>query len=249
MSIDKHQGHINNTESSNPTEDTFNIDNEQDLIRSECDSLIRNIDAIIKEWFLKKEYYPNPAKWQNLEIANICNHSASDIEERIKNGRWIFYMNPCLSQTLYSINKLKKAFPHLSKNANLCIEMLKLPELNIYNIHAYISIDIPGNKPIIIDYARNNDVYIYQWDYSNRSSQKTGPWKTFIIPAFSFKEIDNIFDIAKKRKIIKEWDVRFNGMISSLVKQLSKDNSESNYQNWEKNNQWVVIYNLLENKD
>lgn len=242
--------HINTTTNlNNSNEDAFNIDNEQNLIKNECNSLIKNINTIIKGWFLKKEYYPNPPRWQNLEIANICNHSARDIDERIKNGRWIFYMNPCLSQTLYSINKLKTAFPNLSKNASLCIEMLKLPNLNIHNIHTYISIDIPNNTPIIIDYARNNDVYVYQWEYSNRSSQKTEREKTFTIPAFSFEEKDNIFDIAKKFGIIKEWDVRFNEMINNLVKQLSKDNSESNYQNWEENNQWVVIYNLLKNKD
>lgn len=249
MNINKHQEHLNTINPNNPSEDTFNINDEQNLIKNECDSLIKNIDAIIKEWFLHKEYYPNPSNWQNVEIANICNHSASDIEERIKNGKWIFYMNPCLSQTLYSINKLKKTFPNLSKNTNLCIEILRLPELNIHNIHAYISIDIPGNKPIIIDYARNNNVYVYQWDYTNRSSQKTETETTFTIPASSFEEKDNIFDIAKRFGIIKEWDVWFDGMINSLVKQLSKDNSESNYQNWKKNNQWIIIHNSLKTKN
>lgn len=249
MNLNKHQGHINITDFSDSNDNTFNIKNEKNLIEKEYDSLTKNISSIIREWFLKKEYYPNPPHWQNLEIANICNHSASDIEERIKNGRWIFYMNPCLSQTLYSINKLKKTFPNLSKNANLCIEMLRLPELNIHNIHAYISITITDIKPIIIDYASNNNVFVYQWNYSNRSSQKIETESTFTIPAYSFGENDNIFDIAKRVGIIKEWDVRFNEMVDNLVKQLSKDNSESNYQNWEKNNQWVIIHNQLKNRN
>ena len=248
MNINTPQGPINTINSSNSTENTFNVSDERELIKEELNSLIKNIDSIINERFLTKEYYPNPDSWQNIEIANICNHSASDIEERVKNGRWIFYMNPCLSQTLYSVNKLKKRFPNISKDTNLCIEMLRLPELNIHNIHAYISIQIPGNKPIIIDYARNNDVYVYQWDYSNKSSQKTETETTFSIPAYAFNEKDNIFDIAKRFGIIKEGDIRFNGMIDGLVKQLSKDNSESNYQNWSKNHQWIVIYNSLKTK-
>jgi len=249
MNINKSREYINTTDSNKSKEDTFNINDEELLIRKECDSLLKNINSIIKKWFLKKEYYPNPSNWVNLEIANICNHSANDIEQRLKNGKWIFYMNPCLPQTLYSINKLKKTFPELSKNANLCIEVLTLPELNISNIHAYILIDTPDNKSTIIDYARNNDVYVYQWNYSNKSSQKTKNERTFKIPAYSFNENDNIFDIARKFGIIKEWDVTFNGMINNLVKKLTKDNSESNYQHWKENNQGIIIHNQLKDSD
>ena len=127
--------------------------------------------------------------------------------------------------------------------------MLKLPDLNIHNIHAYILINTPDDKPIIIDYARNNDVYVYQWDYLNRSSQKTETETTFKIPAYSFNENDNIFAISKKFWIIKEWDTKFNDMINNLVKQLSKDNSESNYQRWEAKNQGIIVHNLLKDKD
>lgn len=248
MNLNEHQEDINIINSRDLNDDIFNIKNEKNLVEEECNSLIKNIDSIIKEWFLQKEYYPNPTSWENLEIVNICNHSASDIEERIKNGMWIFYMNPCLSQTLYSINKLKKIFPNLSKNANLCIEMLKLPELNIHNIHAYISINTPDNKPIIIDYARNNDVYVYQWDYLNRSSQKTQTERMLTIPVYSFDENNNIFDVARKLGIIREWDTKFNEMINKLIKQLTKDNTELNYQNWKEKNQEISIYNSLKNK-
>ena len=249
MDINKYQEHSSTTTNNETNKNTFNISDKSDLIKSECDSLLKNIDSIIKEWFLQKEYYPNPSNWLNFEIANICNHSASDIEKRLKNGMWIFYMNPCLSQTLYSINKLKKTFPNLSKNTDLCIEMLKLPDLNIHNIHAYILINTPDDKPIIIDYARNNDVYVYQWDYLNRSSQKTETETTFKIPAYSFNENDNIFARSKKFWIIKEWDTKFSDMINNLVKQLSKDNSESNYQRWEEKNQGIMVHNLLKDKD
>ncbi len=249
MNLNKHQEHINTTDLSDSNDNTFNIEDEKILIKKECDSLIKNIDSIIKVWFLQKEYYPNPTHWENPEIVNICNHSANDIEERIKNGMWIFYMNPCLSQTLYSINKLKKIFPNLSKKTNLCIEMLKLPELNIHNIHAYILINVPDNKPIIIDYARNNDVYVYQWDYLNRSSQKIETERTFTIPVYSFNENNNVFDIAKKIGIIKEWDTKFNEMVNKLIKQLTKDNSELNYQNWKEKNLEIIIHNSLKDKE
>jgi hypothetical protein len=41
-------------------------------------------------------------------------------------------MNPCISQTLYLINKLKKEFPHLSEKMELCVEILRLSKLNIH---------------------------------------------------------------------------------------------------------------------
>ena len=71
-------------------------------------------------------------------------------------------MNPCISQTLYLINKLKKQLPHLSEKMDLCVEILKLSKLNINSVHAFIHINVPNHEPIIIDYAQDNDVYIYQ---------------------------------------------------------------------------------------
>jgi hypothetical protein len=71
-------------------------------------------------------------------------------------------MNPCISQTLYLVNRLKKIFSHLSEHMDLCIETLILSKLNIRSVHTFIKINIPHREPIIIDYAHDNDVYIYQ---------------------------------------------------------------------------------------
>ena len=60
MNLNKHQEHINTTDLSDSNDNTFNIEDENILIKKECDSLIKNIDSIIKVWFLQKEYYPNP---------------------------------------------------------------------------------------------------------------------------------------------------------------------------------------------
>ncbi|MBR7036531.1 hypothetical protein IKI14_01300 [bacterium] len=70
-------------------------------------------------------------------------------------------MNPCISQTLYFINRLKKEFPHLSGNTDLCVEILKLSKFNIHSVHTFIQIRVPNHEPIIIDFAHDNDVYIY----------------------------------------------------------------------------------------
>ena len=71
-------------------------------------------------------------------------------------------MNPCISQTLYLINKLKKEFPHLSEKMELCVEIFNLLKLNINSVHAFIHINVADHEPIIIDYAHDNDVFIYQ---------------------------------------------------------------------------------------
>ena len=69
-------------------------------------------------------------------------------------------MNPCITQTLYFVNKLKKEFSHLSEKMELCVEILKLTKLNINSVHTFIQIRMPNNEPIIIDFAHDNDVYI-----------------------------------------------------------------------------------------
>ena len=61
MKVNKHHERIDTTSSSNSTKNTFNISSERELIKEELNSLIKNIDSIIKERFLPKEYYPNPS--------------------------------------------------------------------------------------------------------------------------------------------------------------------------------------------
>jgi hypothetical protein len=38
-------------------------------------------------------------------------------------------------------------------------------------------------------------------------------------------------------------------MINNLVKKLTKDNSESNYQHWKENNQGIIIHNQLKDSE
>lgn len=225
------------------------------IIEKELEKLLNSIESLIRNNFLKKEYYENLQDWSNPEIDNICNHSALDIENRVKEGKWILYMNPCISQTLYLVNKLKKQFPHLSKKMNLCVEILKLSKLNINSVHAFISINVPNHEPIIIDYAQDNDVYIYQWLYTNKSSHAIKTESTHIIPVNSFSENDTIFDIAVKWHVLSEWDFDpssqelhndfFSWILNSRKEQLKTHNTQARFDHWQEKNKDVRIFNLL----
>ena len=115
-------------------------------------------------------------------------------------------MNPCISQTLYLINKLKKEFPHLSEKMELCVEILRLSKLNIHSVHAFIQLKMPNREPIIIDFAHDNDVYIYKGSYINKSSQAIKTESTHTIPVNSCSENDTIFDIAVKAHMLHDGD-------------------------------------------
>lgn len=228
---------------------------DSEVIEKELEELLKSIETLIRDNFLKKEYYENLADGTNPEIDNICNHSASDIENRVKEGKWILYMNPCISQTLYLINKLKKQFSHLSEKMDLCVEILKLSKLNINSVHAFISINVLNHEPIIIDYAHDNDVYIYQWSYTNKSSQAIKTESTHIIPVNSFSENDTIFDIAVKWHVLSEWDFDpssqelhndfFSWILNSRKEQLKTHNTEARFQHWQEKNKGVKIFNSL----
>lgn len=226
-----------------------------ELIEKEYQSLLNNIENIIKSTFLKKEYYENLPDWSNPEIDNICNHSASDIENRIKEGKGVLFMNPCISQTLYLINRLKKHFPHLSEKMDLCVEILKLSKLNINSVHTFIYLNVPNHEPIIIDYAHDNDVYIYQWPYTNRSSQAIKTESTHTIPVNSFSENDTIFDIAVKWHMLSKWDFDpssqelhndfFSWILNSRKEQLKAHNTRTRFEHWQEKNKEVRIFNSL----
>lgn len=228
-----------------------------ELIKKEYEVLLKNIETIIAHNFLKKEYYENLPDWTNPEIDNICNHSATDIENRIKAWKWVLYMNPCISQTLYLVNKLKKEFPHLSEKMELCIEVLKLSKLNIRSVHTFIQINLPNKEPIIIDYARDNDVYIYYWPYNNKSSHAIETESLHTIPANSFGENDNIFDMAVKSNILEEWEFDeknqqlhndfFSEILNSRKEHLISDNSKSRFERRKKTHGKVRIFNYLYN--
>ena len=233
----------------------FSDNSDSELIEKEYEALPKMIESLIRENFLKKEFYENLPDWTNPEIDNICNHSASDIENRIKEGKWILFMNSCISQTLYFVDKLKKAFPHLAENTDLCIEVLRLVQPNLNSAHIFIQINISNHEPIIIDFAHDNDVFIYQGKYTNRSRLKTQTEKMLFVPVNSFDENDTIFDIAMKNNIFKEWDFDqsshtlnnsfFSQMMSSRKDQLKKHNSREKFESWEKSNKEIRIRNSL----
>ena len=110
----------------------------------QTEKIIQDVFDIIPLCFLKKEYYPNKSDWSNEEISNIINHSPSDIEKRKEEWKWIFYMNPCISQTLYTINKLKEEYPALSEYINLWVEILQFKEPGDISAHAFIEIKVPS---------------------------------------------------------------------------------------------------------
>lgn len=236
-------------------EEVLSESEKSELIEKEYEALTKNIESVITHNFLKKEYYANLPDGTNPEIDNICNHSASDIENRVNEGKWVLYMNSCISQTLYLIKKLKKEFPHLSEKMDLCVEILKLSKLNINSVHAYIHINIPNHEPIIIDYAHDNDVYIYQWIYTNKSSQAIKTESTHIIPVNSFSENDTIFDIAVKWHVLSEWDFDpssqelhndfFSWILNSRKEQLKSHNTQARFEHWQEKNKGVKIFNSL----
>lgn len=263
MNLNKGENHNFNTISSSTqkSENKSDLDNilseseNSELIEKEYKALIKNVESIVSHNFLKKEYYENLPNWTNPEIDNICNHSAADIENRIKAWKWILYMNPCISQTLYLINKLKKEFPHLSENMELCLEILKLSKLNIRSVHTFIQINMPNREPLIIDYAHDNDVYIYEWHYTNKASFAIETEKTSSIPVNLFNENDNIFNIAVKSDILGEWEFDeksqqlhndfFSKILDSRKHQLVSYNTKSKFDHWEKNHGEIRIFNYL----
>ena len=235
--------------------DNFSEHNNSELIEKEYEALPKTIENLIKKHFLKKEFYENLPDWSNLEIDNICNHSAVDVANRIKEWKWILYMNPCITQTLYFINILKEEFPHLSKNMDLCIEILKLLKLNIDSVHTFIKIKIPNHEPIIIDFAHDNDVYIYQWEYTNKASSAIRTKDIYPIPVNSFTENDTIFNIAMKGEIIKNWDFNpnsqelnndfFSWILNSRKEQLKSHNTKHKFELWQERNKEIRIFNSL----
>ena len=236
-------------------EEVLSESKKSELVEKEYETLVKNIESIITHNFLKKEYYANLPDGTNPEIDNICSHSASDLENRAKEWKWILYMNPCISQTLYLINKLKKQLPHLSEKMDLCVEILKLLKLNINSVHAFIHINVPNHEPIIIDYAQDNDVYIYQWQYTNKSSHAIKTESTHIIPVNSFSENDTIFDIAVKWHVLSEWDFNpssqelhndfFSWILNSRKEQLKTHNTQARFEHWQEKNKEIRIFNLL----
>lgn len=262
MSLDKDNTLNNapqpfNDDSANKSDlkNVFSEHENEEMIEEEYEALLKNIESIVISSFLRKEFYENLPDWSNPEIDNICNHSASDVEKRVKNWKWILFMNPCITQTLYFVNKLKKEFPHLSEKMELSVEILRLTKLNINSVHTFIQIRMPNSEPIIIDFAHDNDVYIYQWPYTNKSSHAIKTESTHSIPVNSFNENDTIFDIALKGHMLSEWEFDpnsqelhnnfFSWILNSRKEQLKAHNTKARFDKWRKKNKEVRVFNLL----
>ena len=97
---------------------------------------------------------------------------------------------------------LKKEYPSLVENIKLNVELFKINDNS--STHAFIEIKDGNEEPLIIDYARNNDAYIYRWEYHNDSDGvqpflKDQEGLTVVkITANMFDDGDNIGSIAKK---------------------------------------------------
>jgi len=218
--------------------------------KNQTEKIIQDVFDIIPLCFLKKEYYPNKLDWSNEEISNIINHSPSDIEKRKEEWKWIFYMNPCISQTLYTINKIKERFPDLAQYINLWIEFLQFEESSDISAHTFIHIKVPSLNPIIIDYAHNNDVYIYEWKYKN-NTDSIRQLDVISIPWSKFDENDNIIQIAKKSDNIPDFLINnIESKLKSRTDKLCKDNGETNkFESRKQTNGDYPIYCLENGKD
>lgn len=204
--------------------------------------LHENLVNIIHECNFPKIYVSNDKLW------DFTDPSAKEIKDMVeewikisdKMVKWVFYMNPCFCLSLYLISKLKETYPNLAENIKLNVEIFKIND----NPSAHAFIEIDDNKEwnhLIIDYARNNDVYIYRWKYHNYSDGvqpflKDQKETTIVnIPANTFDDKDNIVSIAKKNE--KNISKDFPWLSSNLIKWMLngrtawwvKDNSQDNY--------------------
>ena len=209
--------------------------------------LLNCIEEYIKVISLKKEYYPNLPDWTNPEIDEMSKLSPYEIWKRLDEDKWIFYMRSCIPQTLYSIDKIKEKFSELVKFINLYAEIYRDKERNVLWAHFFILINVPNRSPLIIDYAHDNDVYIYSWEYSNKSEHVKAETLGFIsMPATDFNDMDNIINIIetanKSNKLDKlgfnPLDILFNN------EKLKKDNTLENFREWREKrwSKWVIVH-------
>ena len=224
---------------------------ERQFQKETTQGMINNLVDFIPECHLKREFYPNNPDWSNEEINNLINYSPTDIENR----SWVFYMNPCISQTLYTINKLKEKFPDLVEYINLWIEFLEFENNKIQSAHAFIEINVPNWNKMIIDYAHSNDVYIYQWEYKNNTVGIKSK-KVTSIPSKIFDKSDNIFKIAKHAWFDDKSISKIKANLTILLRHLCNENNwnsehtgEEKYKKWEKEHGNSPIFCLVNWKD
>lgn len=229
--------------------DKARIKLEQEFQNETIQEMIHNIIDFIPKCHLKREFYPNKPDWSNEEINNLINHSPADIENR----SWVFYMNPCISQTLYTINRLKEEFPDF--DTNLWIEFLEY-ETGLQSAHVFIQIrpNIPGISPeksIIIDYSRSNDICIYEWKYKNDTIGIKPNSEIMYISSKIFKSDYNIFLIAKEAWLEDDKITGFKKNLGKLQNHLCNENKwwKEKYDVWKSKHGDSPIYCLSNWKD
>ncbi len=124
--------------------------------------------------------------------SELWRRSTSDV---IESGE-TFYMRCCADYTLTFLDKLKRTFID-TDDIFLGIEKLKLKTNWNEDIHLYV--EIKNNwKTQIIDFARNNLVYLYSWNYKNIRPDVIETLSTRAIPSSFFDNSDSIVSIAKR---------------------------------------------------
>lgn len=105
-------------------------------------------------------------------------------------------MKSCIDFTLSLLEKLKN---RLSEKENIFLGIEKLKRINsgIEDIHLYVEISY-NNKKLIIDFPRDNMIYLYSHDYQNIRPDIVETISTSSIPSSIFDGNDSIISIANK---------------------------------------------------
>lgn len=138
-----------------------------------------------------------------------------------------FYMRSCADYSLAFITKLKENISNINK---LFLGIEKLRRIKSWNedIHLYIEI-LENNKKCIIDFARDNFVYIYSGNYRNSRPSLIETISTNSISSSWFNENDSIISIANK---IGEWE-NIEKFLNNLDN-LKNQNTDEQFQTFEK---------------
>lgn len=138
-----------------------------------------------------------------------------------------FYMKSCIDFTLSLLEKLKN---RLSEKENIFLGIEKLKRINsgIEDIHLYVEISY-NNKKLIIDFPRDNMIYLYSHDYQNIRPDIVETISTSSIPSSIFDGNDSIISIANK---IGEWK-NIEKFLNNLDN-LKRQNTNEEFQDFEK---------------
>ncbi len=197
--------------------------------------LWKNVYRYAYEFNLPKVSVPNPklSLFRDPSANDVGNYISTWIEVWNKDVKWVLYMNSCFCSTLYLIKKLKERHPDLAENIKLNIEILTYN--NKLTAHAFIEVENGTWKPLVIDFARDDDIYIKRWKYKNWSKGAVHHC-TITIPSNKFEDGDNIYKIADKNKAeIAKYTLPNDITLTPEVISLMLDNRLNQ---WEKDNDW-----------